>query len=62
LPPSESVTAELSAAEAAAAAAAEGQKIIATELASLESTIAEQTARIEEAVRAAREAGVNLIF
>jgi hypothetical protein len=53
---SESVTAELSVAEAAAAAAAEDQKIIATEFASLESTIAEQTARIEEAVRAAREA------
>jgi len=52
---SESITAELSAAEAAAAAAAEDQKIIAIELASLESTIAEQTARIEEAVRAARE-------
>jgi hypothetical protein len=53
---SENVTAELLAAEVAAAAAAEDQKIIATELASLESTIAEQTARIEEAVGAAREA------
>jgi hypothetical protein len=53
---SESVTAELSSAEAAAAAAAKDQKIIVTELASLESTIAEQTARVEVAVRAAREA------
>jgi hypothetical protein len=53
---SESIPAELSAAGAAAAATAEDQKIIARELASLESTIAEQTTRIEEAVRAAREA------
>src|SRR5439155_3744066 len=47
---------ELSAAQAAAAVASEEQKTIATEVASLESTIAEQTARIEAAVSGARAA------
>jgi len=52
----ESLTSELSAAQAAAAAASEEQKTIATEVASLERTIAEQTARIEAAVSGARAA------
>ena len=52
----ESLTIELSAAQAAAAVASEEQKTIATEVASLESTIAEQTARIEAAVSGARAA------
>ena len=52
----ESLTTELSAAQAAAAAASEEQKTIATEVASLERTIAEQTARIETAVSGARAA------
>jgi hypothetical protein len=52
----ESLTSELSSAQAAAAAASEEQKTIATEVASLESTIAEQTARIEAAVSGARAA------
>lgn len=52
----ESLTIELSAAQTAAATASEEQKAVATEVASLERTIAEQTARIEAAVSSARSA------
>src|SRR5438445_13517131 len=52
----ESLTTELSAAQAAAATASEEQKTIATEVAVYESTIAGQTARIEAARSGARTA------
>lgn len=52
----ETLAADLSAAQTAGAAAVEEQKTIASELASLENTIAEQTKRIEAAVGGARTA------
>lgn len=51
---SEALAIELSAARAAAATTSEEHKTIVAEMASLESTIAEQTARIEAAVSGAR--------